>query len=79
MNEDARKREKRQREGEEGREGERMKIKGWLNWAQISKVNFVRKLQWTDKSVPVNEFCLPGLQLNLCSFPYPFTSSSEVA
>lgn len=56
-----------------------MKIKGWLNWAQISKVNFVRKLQWTDKTVPVNEFCLPGLQLNLCSFPYPFTSSSEVA
>lgn len=74
-----RERRDRDRGREREREGGRMKIKGWLNWAQISKVNFVRKLQWTDKSVPVNEFCLPGLQLNLCSFPYPFTSSSEVA
>lgn len=65
-------------EGERMREREK-KIKRWLNWAQISKVNFVRKLQWPDKTIPANEFCLPGLQLNLCSFPYPFTSSSEVA
>lgn len=55
LNESARKRVETEREKE--RKGERMKIKGWLNWAQISKVNFVRKLQWPDKSVPVNEFC----------------------
>lgn len=63
----------------EEREEKRERIKRWLNWAQIFKVNFVRKLQCLDKTIPANEFCLPGLQLNLCSFPYPFTSSCEVA
>lgn len=28
------------------------KIKHFLNWAQISKVNFLRKLQWLDKAIP---------------------------
>lgn len=61
------------------KERERERFKYSLNWAQISEVNFVRKLQCPDKTVPANEFCLPGLQLNLCSSPYPSTSSSEVA
>ena len=33
-------------------QGKEKKIKHFLNWAQISKVNFLRKLQRLDKAIP---------------------------